>query len=157
MNLYEIKEEMYNLINEDGEIVEYEKFKELKLAKDEKIENMALWIKNLLAEAKAIKEEEKILSDRRKSLENRAESLKKYTDMVLNGQKFSTSKVSISYRKSTPLEVEDGFIEWAKKNNNVYLKFTEPKVDAIAVKEDLASGREIPFAKIVEKQNIQIK
>ena len=59
MNIYEIDNAMFSLIDEEtGEIKDYEAFEELQMQKEEKIENTALWYKNLVAESKAIREEE---------------------------------------------------------------------------------------------------
>ena len=60
MKLYEINEQIMACIdNETGEIIDTDKLNELQIAKDEKIENLALWYKDLLAEANALKEEKK--------------------------------------------------------------------------------------------------
>ena len=100
MNLYEIDQAMQALVDpETGELMDYEAFSELQMDRDSKIENMALWIKNLTAEAKAIKEEMDNLQKRRKTAENRAEGLKRYLFEALDGEKFQTARCSISYRK----------------------------------------------------------
>ena len=118
MNIYEIDNAMFFLVDEEtGEIKDYEAFEEMQMVPEEKIENTALWYKNLIAESKAIREEEKALAERRKSLENKAEQLKTYINRVLQGNKFATPKVAISYRKSTAVEVDDEFIDYAMKNN----------------------------------------
>ena len=158
MNIYEIDNAMFSLIDEEtGEIKDFEAFEELQMQKDEKIENVALWHKNLIAESKAIREEEKALAERRKSLEHRAESLKNFVSRALNGNKFSTSKVAISYRKSTAVEVDDEFIDYAMKNNNDLLTFKRPEPNKTAIKEMLQGGFDIPHAELVEKNNMSIK
>ena len=64
MNLYEINEALYGCVDEEtGEIIDAEKLEALSLAFDEKVENIALWIKNLLADAAAIKAEKLKLYD----------------------------------------------------------------------------------------------
>ena len=128
MNIYEIDNAMFSLIDEEtGEIKDYEAFEELQMQREEKIENTALWYKNLIAESKAIREEEKALAERRKSLEHRAESLKNFVNQTLQGNKFATSKVAISYRKSTAVEVDDEFIDYAMKNNSDLLTYKHPE------------------------------
>ena len=105
-SLYEINEQLLNLTDsETGEITDWSAFEALQLARDEKIENIALYHKNLLAEAAALKAEEKSFSDRRKRAENKAESLKNYLATSLNGSKFNTTRVAINWRKSTSVEV----------------------------------------------------
>lgn len=158
MNIYEIDNAMFSLIDEEtGEIKDYEAFEELQIQKEEKIENTALWYKNLVAESKAIREEEKALAERRKSLENKAESLKNFVNRTLNGNKFSTSKVAISYRKSTAVEVDDEFIDYAMKNNNDLLTYKQPEPNKTVIKGMLQGGFDIPHAELVERNNMSIK
>lgn len=158
MNIYEIDNAMMSLIDEEtGEIKDYEAFEELQMQKEEKIENTALWYKNLVAESKAIREEEKALAERRKSLENKAENLKNFINRTLDGNKFSTSKVAISYRKSTAVEVDDEFIDYAMKNNNDLLTFKRPEPNKTVIKGMLQGGFDIPHAELVERNNMSIK
>lgn len=158
MNIYEIDNTMFSLIDEEtGEIKDYEAFEELQMQREEKIENVALWYKNLIAESKAIREEEKALAERRKSLENKAESLKNFVNRTLQGNKFSTSKVAISYRKSTAVEVDDKFIDYAMKNNNDLLTFKRPEPNKTVIKGMLQGGFDIPHAELVERNNMSIK
>lgn len=158
MNIYEIDNAMFSLIDEEtGEIKDYEAFEELQMQKEEKIENTALWYKNLVAESKAIREEEKALAERRKSLENKAENLKNFVNRTLNGNKFSTSKVAISYRKSTAVEVDDEFIDYAMKNNNDLLTYKQPEPNKTVIKGMLQGGFDIPHAELVERNNMSIK
>ena len=158
MNIYEIDNAMFSLIDEEtGEIKDYEAFEELQMQKEEKIENTALWYKNLVAESKAIREEEKELAERRKSLENKAENLKNFINRTLDGNKFSTSKVAISYRKSTAVEVDDEFIDYAMKNNNDLLTFKRPEPNKTVIKGMLQGGFDIPHAELVERNNMSIK
>ena len=158
MNIYEIDNAMFSLIDEEtGELKDYEAFEELQMQKEEKIENTALWYKNLVAESKAIREEEKALAERRKSLENKAENLKNFINRTLDGNKFSTSKVAISYRKSTAVEVDDEFIDYAMKNNNDLLTFKRPEPNKTVIKGMLQGGFDIPHAELVERNNMSIK
>lgn len=158
MNIYEIDNAMFSLIDEEtGEIKDYEAFEELQMQREEKIENTALWYKNLVAESKAIREEEKALAERRKSLENKAESLKNFVNRTLQGNKFATSKVAISYRKSTAVEVDDEFIDYAMKNNNDLLTFKRPEPNKTVIKGMLQGGFDIPHAELVERNNMSIK
>ena len=107
-NLYEINQELLNCIDlETGEIIDTEKFDRLQLDKTTKLENVALWYKNLLAEATAFKAERDVFADKQRRAEAKADSLKKYLDTALHGAKFDTTKVSVSYRKSSTVEVED--------------------------------------------------
>lgn len=52
-------------------------------------------------DAEKIKDEETTLKERRQVLEHRAARLKEYITMALGGDKFTSSKGTVSYRKST--------------------------------------------------------
>ena len=151
--LYEIDEEILNCVDmETGEIIDVERLGQLQLARDDKVEGIALWIKNLISDADAIKSEEEKLAQRRKVNENKAKNLKEYLSKFLGGQKFKTPKVSISYRKSESVEVTD-----ISKLDDDYLKFAEPTVDKAKVKKALKAGTALWGVALVENQNIQIR
>lgn len=153
-SLYTINAELLNLTDsETGEITDWSAFEALQLARDEKIENIALYHKNLLAEAAALKAEEKSFAERRKRAENKAYSLKRYLDTALQGQKFNTVKVAISYRKSTSVEVDETKLSanWLREIPATHV------VDKVEIAKALKAGEEIDGAKLVENNNIQIK
>lgn len=152
-NLYEINQAIMDCVDEEtGEIVDIEKLNDLHMQFDDKVENIACFIKNLLSDAKAIKEEENNLASRRKSYENKANSLKKYLSDTLNGQKFKTAKVSISYRKSESVDIEN-----MKDVPEEYIKIAEPTVDKASAKQAIKSGIKIPGLRLAESKNIQIR
>ena len=147
MKLYEIDQAIENLIDDEtGEVLDLDAFLDLKMERDRKIENMALWVKNMTAEAKAYKEEKEAFAARERATKNKLERVKKYLSTILDNQKFSTSKVAISFRKSESVEVDDTFLEWAKKNADDLLRYKEPEIDKKAIKEALKNGKEIKGA-----------
>lgn len=153
MKLYEINKAILECVDpETGELIDFEKFNELQIEKDEKIEGVALWYKDLIAEANAIKEEKDRLAEREKSARNRAERLKKYLAYALNGEQFKTARCALSFRKSEKVIIEDVY-----KIPGVFLKFSEPKADLTEIKKAIKNGEEINGAHIEETQNIQIK
>lgn len=156
MTLYEISKEIENfefkVDEETGEILNIMQLDEIMMARDEKIENIALWIKNLDAEATAIREEEKALADRRRSKERKIESLKNYiASNVEIGEKFETARTRISFRKSQVVQIED--IE------NLPVNFTKIKVepDKMAIKTALKNGIYLEGCELVDNYSIQIK
>ena len=152
-NLYEIDAQIMECVDfETGEIIDVERLEALQMEFDSKVEGIALWIKSLVAEAKMVKEEKDNLAARQKACENKAESLKKYLASALGGEKFKTSKVSISYRKSKSVEVED-----ISLLDDDYLKFKEPEADKTKIKKALEDGISLEGISLVEKNNIQIK
>lgn len=151
--LYEINAEIENCINlETGEIEDFEKFEKLQIDKATKIENIALWHKNLISDAEQYKAEKIAFAEKQKQAENKAESLKNYLDLILQGEPFKTVKVNCTYRKSKSVEVSD-----IGKIPSEYLKYAEPTADKTAIKKAIESGQAIDGASLVEKANIQIK
>lgn len=157
MNLYEIKQEFEKAIEEcvdmeTGEIINPTRLDKLNMVLTDKRENVALYIKNLSAEAKAIDEEAKNLTNRKRVLNNKVEGLKKYLADNLEGHKFETAKVVVSFRKSEQLEINS--IEHIPTE---YLISQEPKIDKVALKKSIKQGAVINGVQIITKQNIQIK
>lgn len=152
-SLYEIEEAILDCVDmETGEIIDIEKLSKLEMDRDVKIENTALYIKNLLSDAEQIREEEKRLADRRKVCENKARSLKEYLSGYLCGEKFKTPRVAISFRKSESVDVKDVWMIPVE-----YLKPRDPDADKTAIKAALKAGKKVPGAELIQNQNIQIK
>ena len=153
MKLYEIDNAILGCVDvETGEIFDIDKFEELSMERDAKIENICLWIKNLKAEAEALKAEKDAFAERQKKAENKMESLKKYISSYLEGAKFETAKVKVSFRKSETLEIsEDANIP------DEFLKFKEPEVNKTELKKALKAGQHFEGVVLVQNQNIQIK
>ena len=160
-SLYEIEQSILDCIDtETGEIIDAEKLNELMIEKEVKIENVALWVKNLLSDADAFKAEKEAFAEREKAARNKAENLKQWLSMVLDGQKFSTSKVQISFRNSESVEIEDEkkFVDWAWDNErDDLLTYKDPTPNKTAIKQLLKSGKTLNGVSIVKNQNIQIK
>lgn len=157
MNLYEIKQEFEKAIEEcvdmeTGEIINPARLDELNMVLTDKRENVALYIKNLSAEVKAIDEEAKNLTNRKRVLNNKVEGLKKYLADNLEGHKFETAKVVVSFRKSEQLEINS-----TEHIPAEYLISQEPKIDKVALKKSIKQGVVINGVQIITKQNIQIK
>jgi len=152
MTLYEIEEAITNCVDlETGEIIDEQALAGLQMARDEKVENIALWIKDLKAEAEALKAEKLALAHRQQVAENKAESLKNYLTAFLNGDKFKTAKVAISYRSSKSVNIYDE--ELIPKDFITY----EPKYNKADIKKAIDDGLDISGAEIIEKTSIQIK
>lgn len=157
MKLYEIPGEITDLLDpETGEITDEEALGKLLRKWNNGVEWLALEVKNSLAEAEALKKEKEAFAARQKTAENRAKSLKNYLGFLLNGEKFKTDRVQISWRRSEQVQTDDEFMLWAKEHS-AYLRWKEPEIDKAALKEDLKQGIEVPHAVLVENQNIQIK
>ena len=160
MNIFEINKAILDLVDpETGELKDYAAFEELQLARDEKIENVAMWVKDLKAQANAIREEEQNLFERRKVLEKKAERLKQYLEMALEGQSFSSPKCAVSFRRSSAVEIEDQdmLVEWAERNGIESMLKKTITVNKKEVANFMKTGIAVPGASAKENWNIQIK
>ena len=140
---------------ETGEIISEEAaqaVEQLTMAREDKIENLALYYKNLTAEAKALKNEKLALEARQSAAEKKAESIKKYLASSMNGEKYKSEKVAISWRKSESVSVdENAFLP------DDYMTFKEPVPNLTAIKKALKAGEKIDGATLTSSNNIQNK
>lgn len=167
MNLYQIDENIKQImeLGESEELSQEELFEALgtleTMTKD-KIDNIASYIKNLNAEAKALKEEEKNLSERRKAKEKKVDSLTKYIKeyLTLKGIKeMETTRNVVSIAKTpgkTTISDFESFIDWAKTNSKELLN-VEYKPNLTKIKEGLKNKDIIPFVKIESGTRLSIK
>lgn len=169
MRLYEIEDAINELLEngfneecidpETGEI-DQDKANALldkyKAQFDEKLENIALFIKNQTSDIEAIEQEEARLKARREAKEKKVESLKAFLSIALQRNeipKFETSKVVLSFRKSTSVEILDAnLIPDMFKTQEVTIK-----IDKKEIKKLLTKKEEVAGAILKENQNIQIK
>lgn len=162
MNLFEINEAIQKCMviddavvdSETGEILDADYLNGLEMARDEKIENIAKWIKNLDADIEALKKQKEIFESRKKQAERKRDSLKQYLSAFLNGQKWDAKdkSVAVSFRKSESVNIIDEYQIPVE-----YLVLPEPKIDKMLLKKDLKSGSVIAGAELVTSNNIQIK
>lgn len=162
MTLYEIDEEIQELLSEvdpeTGELItDYAALDALLMEREAKIENIVLFIKNLSSDVRELKAEESALAERRKKAEKKVERLREYVSHALGGEKFQTPRCCVSFRKSTALELGEGFTEWAKEHADTLLRYKEPEPDKAAIKAALAEGALIPDAKLVQNTTMTIK
>lgn len=156
MTLYELDKAIADFeleVNEDGEVLNIDELDELNLAREQKIEGISLWVKNLEAEKEAVKHEKDNFADREKRLGKKIDSLKKYLTYALDGQRFSTPKVAVSFRKSESVLIKDAYLI-----PDEYCEFVvDRKPNKKNIKDALKKGKELMGVELVEKQNISIK
>lgn len=163
-SLYEINSELQKAINEmfeqalfseTGEVSQEtaDKVSELQMARDEKVDNIGAYIKNLKSDVVAIKTEMDNLKDRMDSKKKKIEYLENYLSDILGGEKFESARVKISYRKSEAVMIPD-----MEALDEEFIKTkTETVADKAAIKEALKAGQEVHGAYLETKNNIQIK
>ena len=153
MKLYEIDQAILNCIDlETGEIIDTEQLDKLTMEREAKMENIACWIKELKAEAEALKAEKMAFAKRQQVAENKMESLKKYLAYALDGQAFKTTRASVTFRKSQAVEIADIY-----KLDENYLRYKEPEADKTAIKEAIKQGKTVAGATLVENTSVIIK
>lgn len=131
---------------------------------DEKAENIAIYYKQLLAEAKMLKAEKAAIAKRQSQKEKQAENLKTYlfkSMQVLGRQKIDMPRAVMSLKKNAPslvIDDEISFVEWAEEHNlDHLLKYSMPEVKKNDVKALCKKGEEIPFVHMESKQSLSIK
>ncbi len=165
MSLYEIDSQIKGIIDKiysaddfDGEITEadFDELRQLKEDRQVKLENIGLYIKNLEAEAAAIKAEEENLYKRRKRAENKAEGLRNLliNSLIENGEnEFSTTRIRAKIRNSEKTEIVD--------LDSIPEEFVEVKTtkqpDKKKIKEAIKAGIEVSGAQIVTNQTVRIE
>ena len=154
----EIQEQIKNAIElgfdpETGEILDASALEQLQMDRDEKIENICLYIKDLMAEAAAIKTEEVSLEGRRKHTENKVKSLKNYLQAMLDGQKWKSSKAVVSYRKTQSVIVDN-----LDDIPNDFMRIkTTSEPDKVAIKDALKAVTEVAGCHLEEGQTMSVK
>lgn len=153
MKLYEIEQAIMDCIDmETGEIIDAEKLDQLQMERETKIENVACWIKELKAEAEALKAEKLAFAERQKVAENKMESLKKWLAYALDGQAFKSTRVSVTFRATESVEITDIY-----KLDENFLRYKEPEADKKAIKDAIKAGQEVAGATLVKSTSTIIK
>lgn len=161
MTLYEINQAIIDALEnavdpETGEIAEdvAAALEALDIKRNEKLENIACYIKDLEAEGKAIRDEEKALAARRRTTERKTERLKDYLAWALQGEKFKSARCAVSFRKSTAVEIAPDALTHLPER---FLRFKDPEADKTAIKDALKAGEVIDGCKLVENVSMIIK
>ena len=152
-SLYQIDEKILECFDPDtGELLDAEQLESLQMEKTTKLENVALCIKNLNADAAMYKAEKQAFAERQAAAEKRAESLMEWLKKALDGQKFKTEKTEVNFRKTQKVEILD---IWDL--NEDLLKYSDPTPDKAAIKRAIKAGEEVKGAKLVDDISMTIK
>lgn len=148
------------LIDEEtGELVSVSQALDaLRMEREAKLENVACWVKNLSAEADAIREEEDRLFKRRKAAETKAANLKSWLLAAMTREdgttdKLKTGRVAVSVKRNPPSTVVDDAL--------LPSTYKVAKITYQANKElnkrELLSGGEVPGAHLEYGRSVIIK
>lgn len=130
----------------------------LRMEREAKLENVACWVKNLIAEADAIREEEIRLMKRRKSAETKAERLKAWLLAAMTREdgttdKLKTGRVAISVKRNPPSTVvDDDLLPSTYKVAKITYQANKE-----LIKRELLAGGEVPGAHLEYGRSVVIK
>ena len=160
--LYEINQAILDCVDmETGEILDPEKLDALQMEREQKLEGVALWIKDLKAEAEAVKAEADRLTARKKAVENKIDGLKQWLLFALNGEKLKTPRCNVYQTHSQRLAVvdEEQLIRHLELDDDPdrYLRFREPELKKDEIKKALKDGEFFPGAALEETEGLVIK
>lgn len=163
MSLYQLDAHIQEIlengsINEEtGEyVVDETALTEVQIDRVAKVENIVRYIKNLEADADAIKKEVALQNARLKRLENMSKRLKELVtvSMERNGEKkLQIPCADLSLRKSEQCII-DNEIDLPDKYVNVKTSYVPDKAK---IKEAIKAGESVTGAHIETKSNLQIK
>lgn len=160
--LYEIDAAILAAVDQEtGEILDVEKLDALQMERDAKLEGVALWVKDLKAEAAAVKEEADKLNARKKALDNKIEGLKAWLLYALGGEKLTTPRCKVYQTHSQRLKVvnETALVSFIQTLNDPgqFLRFPEPELKKDEIKKALKNDVVIPGAELEATESVVIK
>jgi len=167
MKLYEIDEKILNLMrlyeNEEIDLDTYiDTMSSLEFEQNKKIDNIACYIKQLVAEEKALKEEIDNLTKRRKTKQKAIKNLKDYVaySMITNGtDRIETSRNIVSFRNNAEkvvIDDEEEFLKYAMEYHEEWLNYKKPDINKTVLKEYLKNDG-IYGVSLIREKTIQIK
>lgn len=130
---------------------------------EEKVESIAIYYKQLTAEAKMLKAEKATIAKRQSQKERQIKSLETYlfnSMKTIGRNKVDMPKAVVTIRNNAPSLVVDDeikFVNWAQKNNDNLLKYEMPSIKKNDVKALCKKGEKIPFVHMESKQSLSIK
>lgn len=152
-SLYSINAAILSCVDlETGEIIDAEQLAALQMEREQKIENVALWYKNLLSDAAQYKAEKDAFAERERAAKDKAERLKAYLLDALQGEAYKSTRVNITYRNSSRVIVDD-VLNLPPR----FVKFKEPEPDKNAIKDAIKNGEAVNGAHVESCQSIIIK
>ena len=160
--LYEINQDILDCVDlETGEILDTEKLDALQMEREAKLEGVALWIKDMKAEAAAVKEEADKLNARKKALDSKIEAIKTWLLQALDGGKLKTARCNVYQTHSQRVNIPDepkliGFLQTLDEPEK-FLRFKDPELRKDEIKKALKDGTIIPGAELEETESVVIK
>ncbi len=170
MKLYEVNQAIEDIFEqavdvETGEILMdsqelMARLKPLKTERNYILESLAKLVLNTRAEYAALKEERMRLKNRMDKLEKKENQLMEILSRECGGEKTDLGIATVSYRKTSRVEVSDApkTIRWLKRNK--YLdcyRVPAPEIAKTEVKKLINSGIKVPGCTVVEDKSCSLK
>ena len=164
MELYKMIDEYREIQRaiEDGEIPEEavaDVIESVTIPIEEKVDNLATWVKELTGDINTLSSEIQNLQSRKKSKERLIESIKSSirTAMVnVDRYKFEGHN-RVSTRKSCKVVIDDIMSLMAMDDAENYLTYKDPDVNKIAIANALKSGVDVKGCRLEDTLSVQIK
>ena len=157
-SLWELDEAIMQCLDEEtGEILDEEKLNALNLEREQKLENLCKWVKNLEADAESYKAYKMEFAAKQKHAENKLNSIKSYIKAYLAGQKWEAldKSVKVAYRTTRDKVTIDDLDaipkEWFKT------PITEANLDKTHIKEAILNGEVISGVHLEDSVSMSIK
>lgn len=160
--LYEIDQDILNCVDmETGEIIDVDALTALQMEREAKLEGVSLWVKDMAAEATAVKEEADKLLARKRALDNKITALKSWLLIALDGQKLKTPRCNVYQTHNQRLAVADEakLIDFLKtlEEPERFLRFPDPELRKDEIKKALKEDFHIPGASLEPTESVVIK
>lgn len=139
---------------ETGEILNADALREAEAQAAEKLEATALYVRELQAEAKAIKVEADRMLARVKSLQKRSDYLKAMLLDALHATgKVKTGRVTVSIRTTQAVQIN--------QEQAIPEAFTTKKItispNKVLIKETISAGGCVPGCELIERESVSIR
>jgi hypothetical protein len=150
--IYDIDRDIEACVDtETGEVNE-EALTALVMEREQKIDQLICWIKDMDNDITGIECEIGALKARKDHIEHTQERIKTYVQTALAGEKFKSDRNAVTYRKSSKVIVPD---VWALPEE--YVKYATPTPNKAMIKQAIQAGEEVKGASIEESISMIIK
>lgn len=169
MKLYEVNQAIEGIFSllvnpETGEVIPDEallaQLESLQMERSRILEYLAKLVLNTRAQVAGLKEEEKRLKERRTMLERKDDRLMAILDRECHGEKTDCGVATVSYRKTSRVEVDDdsAAISWLMQNGHPQCyRVPAPEISKTEVKKLLSAGTEVPGVALVQDYSCSLR
>lgn len=155
MKLYEINHEIEMILESiDDELTDeqFQALTDLEMKREEKIENTALYIKQLRAETEMLENERKRLQKKEQASKNRVKRLEEYLNDMLGGQKYKSPLNNIYYGTTKGINIID-----KSKIPKDFLINQDPIVSKREIQKAIEGGKEVAGVKAYSRKYMVLR